>query len=90
MQEIVNAYNQGLQSTDACGRKCVIFVYIASFVADYPISYSVLDMTSHSAHSPCTHWTFRKIEWSAKVNTSQLAHSLAINSANSSLVRGLF
>lgn len=77
-------------STDAWGQKCVIFVDTPGFVVDYSAFSYILDVMSYSAHSPCVHCTFGKLELSAQINVSRYAQSCDIEREYSSFAGEIF
>lgn len=58
LDSLMKEFGKGVQITDALGRKCVIVVDIALFVANYPALPFLLDLLVHSAYSPCKNCTF--------------------------------
>lgn len=78
-----------LDFIDAKGRKCVVFIEVVGFVADYPACSSVLYLLSYTSNSPCTNDKFGTLEVSYCETESRYADSFYIHSANASFARGL-
>ena len=90
IDDLEKAATEGLVATDANGSKCVVFVEVVGFVADYPASCVVLDVLSHTDHSPRTHCTFRVIEGPERDNISVYARASSIHSANTNFTRSIY
>ncbi|MEM1283340.1 MAG: hypothetical protein AAGG81_07285 [Chlamydiota bacterium] len=88
IDDLEDAAKRGIESIDCYGNKCIIFIEVVGFVADYPASSSITDVMSHSANSPCTHCTFRILDGPESDLFSLYAHSSHIHSANTSFSRG--
>ena len=53
---------KGIAGVLPSGEPVVIFLYVVGFVADYPAAAEPLDILGHTADTPCTHCTIRKLK----------------------------
>ena len=59
VKDIVDGTVNGVESIDAEGNPCKIFLHMLGYIGDYPESSSVSDVMKHSARAPYTICNFR-------------------------------
>lgn len=60
--DVGNTGTERLQVPDAKGREYIIFVEVETCIADYPVSWTVVDLLLHTDNSYCTQCPFRLFE----------------------------
>lgn len=84
IDDLVEGSVNGFTCVDALGETVRCFLEVVGFIADYPASSAVLDLTGHNSYAPCTHCSFHFNRWS---HSSKFAYTTSITSRNSSYRR---
>ena len=84
IDDLVDGCLQGFKCVDAFGKTVHCFFKVTGFIADYPASSAILNLTGHTSFAPCTHCAFYFNRWA---HSSKYSYSSSITSRNSTFMR---